>query len=322
MVWKLKIQSVINESFCSIYIHDLPLVKVGLYFKNKYHIKLIADQHEYFAEYISKASHMTSFLGKIIYKISKWENYEIKYLNQSDLLISVLKPLCTLYQKKLSLNSSSIITLPNTPLKKMYLEFEKDIQVLNKYMKDKKYRVIFISSFLGKERQLNLMIDAIPYIVKKIPNFKFMILGQLHYSYDLISHIKANRVEHYVEVLGKVPINLLPSYLCCSSIGLNIHDLKMGKEIHETVFTKFFQYVALNNAVITTRMRYMSSLVEKYKIGYVVEENPKDIASAIIEMMTKPNLLEYYIDNTKKVKDIFWEETSLNWQKAIINLLR
>ena len=105
------------------------LVFLALYFKKKYNSKLICDQHEFYSNWIDKTAHMNTILGKIISRMSDWEKYERRYLNLADIVITVAKPLELNYIEKY--NIKNIITVPNTPTKRIFnqqniKEFEQD----------------------------------------------------------------------------------------------------------------------------------------------------------------------------------------------------
>ena len=92
--WKKHIKKLFNiYTYDAIHIHDLPLSKVGYYFKKKYGCKLICDQHEFYSNWIKETAHMNTLFGKLISRLSNWEDYEKKYLKLADLIITVAKPL-------------------------------------------------------------------------------------------------------------------------------------------------------------------------------------------------------------------------------------
>ena len=321
--WKKKAISLIPtiKNFSCVYIHDLPLSKVGLIIKNKYNVKLICDQHEFYSDWIVRTKHMKSFAGKIILLFSNWKKYECEMLLKSDLNITVTDKLLEKYLSATSINKEKIVTLPNTPMKEYYKNPELiDPNIEKLFKSNKSTRAIYVGANFSFERGLNLMIDAIPEIVKSFPNFKFMLLGKIHSSYDIKSHIEKNKVEQYVEIIGMVPNNLIPSYLACSSIGVNLH-VPNSLEAHNSISTKIYQYIASNLLIVSSECKLMAELVRENKIGSVFEYTSKDLAKTIIQILESDSFLKECIANTQNVKNVFWENTSQEWIEKVKKVL-
>lgn len=305
------------NTFDAVYVHDLPLSRVGASLKSRYGMKLICDQHEYYTDWIRQTHHMNTGIGRIVSRLSDWDAYEAKYLNKADLVVSVLEPLCELYRNKYPGLKDKVVNLPNTPAGSIYRDFSPNESISALYRQGKQYRAIYIGAQLTRERRLDLMIDAIPTIVSKLPDFRFMVLGREHRSYDIRGHIERLGIAEYVEMVGRVPFEEIPDYLACSSLGINVHDLNAGREVHESIFTKVYQYLGMHNAVLSTELRAMADLIRRYNIGEVVESSPEAIAQSVIRVLGDQEMLGIYIKNTYQIKDFFWEDSSGTWLERI-----
>ncbi len=104
-----------KEQFHFIHIHDLPLSKTGSQLARKYNLKLICDQHEYYSNWIVRTRHYNAGIGKIIRTFSNWTQYERKYLQKADLVITVADSLKEIYISRVKVSPEKVITLPNTP---------------------------------------------------------------------------------------------------------------------------------------------------------------------------------------------------------------
>jgi glycosyltransferase involved in cell wall biosynthesis len=317
MIRKVKNKCNIKE-YSIIYAHDLPLAGLGSKIRPSNCKILISDQHELYSDYIANSPKFTGTLGKIVIRLSNWKKFEKNVLLMSDLVITVHKELQEEYHLKYGIPNQKIVVLPNTP--KRYYDNDQiiDDKVIKKYLPGKQSRVIFIASRLTKERNIEMIINSIPKIKQTIPDFKFMLLGEKHPSYDLDSHVRSLNLENTVEHIGLVPSYKLISYLKCSSIGLNIHNIYAGKAIHNTILTKFYLYLSQNLPIITSNLIKMAEMVEKNKIGFIVEQNPDDLADKIITLLSNKELLEKLKENTTRVKDVFWENTSNEWKNAML----
>ncbi len=322
-MWEREAMRVIHENgpFEMIYIHDLPLSEVGIRIKRKLGIKLVCDQHEFYSDWIVRAKHMNTTTGKIVKALSNWKKFEAYALREADLVVSVTPELCANYIREITGLDHKIVSLPNTPMKKIYLDPALlDQKVIEKYKDQKAYRAIYVGATISFERGLDLMIDAIPAIVEKIPEFRFMVLGNVHSSYDILAHIEKNKVSQYVEMIGKVPNNLVPTYLSCASIGLNLHD-PHSAEINNTIPTKIFQYIALGLSVVSTDCKLITELVNEQSIGEIIGHSAESLAEHIISMLESPEKTEVYQANTEKLDSFFWETTSQEWMGKMKELL-
>jgi len=132
--WKREINKLILKyNIKAIHVHDLPLSKVGYYFKKKFGCKLICDQHEFYSDWIKKTAHMNTKFGKIVSFFSNWEKYEKRYLELADLVITVAKPLEKNYLEKYSIAKDKIITVPNTPSKNIYNHNNVNKKIIESY---------------------------------------------------------------------------------------------------------------------------------------------------------------------------------------------
>lgn len=303
-----------------IYTHDLPLSSVGVWVQRRYKSRLVCDQHEFYTDWIRQTHHMNTLLGKIVSLLSNWNLYERKYLTKADLVISVLEPLCDLYAQHYPEIKNKIIHLPNTPLQRLYKNRPEDPELRARFIKEANWRLVYVGSTLTKERRIDLIMDALPKVKERIPELKLLILGQVHRSFDLINSIKQNGLENVVEYEGRVPFERIPEYLKYCQIGLNMHDLSAGREVHESIFTKVFHYIGAHLAVVTTRLRVMSELVMNREIGIIVDDNSDDLASNLIELLQDRTTLKKYQENTKKCDDLFWEKTSRYWLEQMQRL--
>ena len=96
--WYRFLDSILKkEQFHFIHIHDLPLSKTGYQLARKHNLKLICDQHEYYSNWIVRTRHYNTGMGKIIRTFSNWTQYERKYLQKADLVITVADSLKEIY---------------------------------------------------------------------------------------------------------------------------------------------------------------------------------------------------------------------------------
>ena len=90
--WRKFINEIFSlHSFDALHIHDLPLLKVGIEMKKRYHIPVISDLHENWPAYLRIAEHTKSLIGRILSPDKKWTIYEKEFLLHADQIIVVVE---------------------------------------------------------------------------------------------------------------------------------------------------------------------------------------------------------------------------------------
>jgi len=301
--WKKQIKKLHETySFEAIHIHDLPLSKVGYYFKRKYGLKLICDQHEFYSNWIKETAHMNTFLGKIISRLSDWESYEKKYLNLADLVITVADPLKENYITQHKIHKEKIITIPNTPSKKTYKLQNVDQRIIEEYRND---FVLFYAGGIDVLRGIDTAIIALKDLKEQIPNIKLVLCGRITKPYDPFKTAKKYGVSELIDFKGWMDEEQLPSYIAASKICFFTPPANRD-EINKTIATKIYQYAIMQKPVIVSDAKMMKEFVEGNGLGISVEtNNSKQFASAVLKIA---NNTDQYV-NINMDRNWYWEET-------------
>lgn len=307
--WRSFIARLFKENhFDAIHVHDLPLASVGYYFKKKYEVKLVCDQHEFYSNWIVHTAHYNTFLGKIVKALSPWKKYERKYLNKANLVVTVEEPLRQIYINDVGIPPEKIICVPNTPSAKLFSPENIDDQIINKFEND---FVIFYAGGIDILRGIDVAIRALPLIMAEIPNVKIVLCGKIIKPYDPFRLAKELGVERHLQFEGWAPIEKLPSYIKASEMCFFTPPTNRD-EIHNTIATKIYQYPQFGKPVIVGQARMMKEFVEKHQIGYTIDErSPSEFAEKVIYYFRNhKNESERINKNCSLIKDQFvWEGT-------------
>jgi len=307
-IWSRYIERFIIENQIDIlHIHDLPLADIGVKMKLKYKIKLVCDQHEYWSKWIVLTSHYNDFLGKIVKFFSNWEKYERENLKVADLLITVEEPLRQLYLTKIAIDSKKIIKVPNTPLREIFNENNIDTKVKEIYGNN---FVLFYAGVVDVLRGLRTVVHALPTIAEEIPNVKFLIAGREAKGSNLLKEAQEINVDKYIEFLGWLPLERLPSFIAASDVCINIPPV-ISDYRNKIVPTKVYQYMAMRKPVIVGQSEFLKDFVSKYNIGFVINElDSKDLAKKIIQLNRYKHISKGISANYEKIAEKFyWEVT-------------
>jgi glycosyltransferase involved in cell wall biosynthesis len=307
-IWRKFVSEIIEkEHFDIIHVHDLPLASVGYFFKRKYGMKLICDQHEFYSNWIVYTAHYNTPVGKVIKWLSPWEKYERKYLNKADLVITVEEPLRSAYIEQVGVDPDKIICLRNTPSRKDFNDGNMDRSIVDRF-KDR--FILFYAGGMDILRGIDVAIQALPQIKMEIPHVLLLLCGNIRKPYDPLALAKKLGVSDQVRFEGWSPIEKLPSYIAASDVCF-FTPPSNREEIHRTIATKIYQYLQVGKPVIVGQARMMKDFVEKHGIGYVIDEKkPEEFAQAVIDYYQNyATESERIRDNCFKIRNAYrWED--------------
>lgn len=307
--WRRFVHGIYKDyQFDVLHVHDLPLSKVAYQFKENSNIKMVCDQHEFYSNWIVDTAHYNTFQGKIVKGLSNWKRYEKKMLSSADLVITVAEPLREQYLKTYSLDPQKIVTLPNTPSKKVFSQKNVDVSLFSQY--EAYFSVLYFGG-LDILRGLDNVIRAIPLINKHVPNFKLLLAGPSYGGYDPLKTAHSEGVEEYVDFMGWINLDQIPSLISVSQVG--IFTPPSGRtEINKTIATKNYQFLVMQKPMIVGRAKYMKEFSEANQIGISVnEDDPEDIAKGIIKMAEDEDFRKMLIANCREIGgNYYWESTS------------
>jgi glycosyltransferase involved in cell wall biosynthesis len=303
--WKKEIEKIyLQYQIEAIHVHDLPLSKVGYYFKKKFGCKLICDQHEFYSDWIKKTAHMNTAIGKIVNKLSNWGKYEKKYLELADLVITVAEPLRENYLKKYKIHKSRIITVPNTPARRIYNLNNVDTSITERYKTD---FIIFYAGGIDILRGIDTAIIALKKIKKVIPNAKVLLCGKIVKPYNPLKTAKQYDLEDSVIFNGWINEVELPSYIAASDICFFTPPANR-EEINKTIATKIYQYAVMHKPMIVSDAKMMKEFVVNNNLGVAIKSGDSNgFAEAVIKIAGNKN--KYLPNNIKIDEELFWEKT-------------
>lgn len=166
--------------------------------------------------------------------------------------------------------------------------------------KIKKHQLLFLGHLL-KKQGLQMVLEAIPVIVKKIPDFKFMILGGGEYEIELKRLTKELGIQKYVDFKGWIKDRKVIDTTLGESAAAIVVYVPEKEKIHNFSYygdpIKIKEYLASGLPVILTDVPHNAREIEKKKCGIVVNYKKEDIANAVIKILSNEKELKIYRDN-------------------------
>lgn len=163
-----------------------------------------------------------------------------------------------------------------------------------------------------KKQGIQHIIGAVPLIIKKIPNFKFVIIGGGDYMNTLKKQTEKLRVTKYILFLGYIKDNTeIENLLTKCALAVAPYEREIEGLISYTYFAdpgKIKLYLAAGLPVIMTDVPYNAKDLVKNQCAKIVELNDKDITKAILDLMTNDKRLdEYRINAVKYASKFDWD---------------
>jgi glycosyltransferase involved in cell wall biosynthesis len=142
---------------------------------------------------------------------------------------------------------------------------------------------------------LDLVIRAIPDILKRVPDIKLLIVGEGEFSNELKKMLDKMELNHCVRFLGKRQYIEIPKILSECKIGLATYP---QIDLMQYAFTlKLIEYMSSGLPVITTNVGDSAQIIKDSDAGYVVDYNTKLFSKAVIELIENENLWHSMSEN-------------------------
>lgn len=157
---------------------------------------------------------------------------------------------------------------------------------------------------------VQLVLDALPDVVKQIPDVKFFIIGMGKYKKALEEKSAALHLQRHVSFLGYMETHEeVEEELASADLAVAMYSKELDVWSYYADPSKIKTYLAAGLPVITTDVTYIARSLEKAKCGIVVPYDSKKLAYAIIEMFSHKTKLNEFSKNALTFSQQFdWEK--------------
>lgn len=181
-----------------------------------------------------------------------------------------------------------------------------------------KHMLVYMGHLIEKQG-VQLVLDAIPDIIKEIPDFKFLVIGTGDYESVLKQKVCELNVESFVEFTGYIEDHReIENLLAKSACAVALYNKKIDHWTYYADPGKIKAYLAAGLPVIITDVPQIAREIENHKCGFIVEYNKDDLASAVLFLLKDEKLNKDYRENADKfVKQFDWGEIFMQYLQAI-----
>lgn len=164
----------------------------------------------------------------------------------------------------------------------------------------KKHQLLFLGHILEKQG-IQKVLESIPIIVRKIPDFKFVILGGGEYEANLKKLAQSLKIEKYVEFRGWIKERkIIDTTLGESAAAIVVYVPEKEARYNFSYYgdpIKIKEYLSSGLPVILTNVPHNAKEIEKRKCGIVVRYQKEEIANAVIKLLSNEQTLREYREN-------------------------
>lgn len=189
----------------------------------------------------------------------------------------------------------------------------------NKFTYYDKFKVnSFLIGYIGrlsKEKGIINFINAIPCVVKKKNNVKFLVIGDGALKKEVEIYINKNNLCNYVRFVNWIPNNNIPKYL-------HELDLLVLPSYTEGLPNIILEAMACGTPVLATAVGAIPDLVVEGVTGFMMENNsPECIAANIIRSMEDHTILRIAQNARKFVEREFSFEAAVGrWETVLTKI--
>ena len=204
-----------------------------------------------------------------------------------------------------------IVVVTNTEDSDYFANLPIDESVMKDYADN--FILLYVGAF-SPHRGLETVIHAMPSILEKIPNARFLLVGDGFTRRELEWLVENLGLTERVTFAGYQPFEALPTYIRHSDVCVIPHI--STPQIEMTMPNKIFQFMVCGGPVLVSSTRPMMRVVRDAECGLIFEErNPASLAEEAIKLGDE-RLRQRLGENGKRaVADRY------NWQKTVEILL-
>jgi len=279
-----------------IHAHDLNTLFPGYLLAVKSNTSLLYDAHELFLEQPLK-------LPVRIF----WTFIESIYIKKANFVIAENRSRAEHLNHKYKLKNISHVS--NMQYYRPYVKSNILREILDIPL-DKK--IILYQGLIKKSRGLDTLFE----VSCKLPQYMFVVMGSGPYMGELKKLI-TNRQSNNFKVLDSVPWNQLPEYTSSADLGISILK-NINLNHYYALSNKIFEYLSAGLPIIFSDFPEMRKIVQKYHVGYVVNEtNLNDIVEKISKILSDSNMWQ-----TMHINALNAVKKNLNWEKESYKLIK
>ena len=273
---------------------------------------------------IANTKYRKNFDLKLVKHIyNKIKTNETNLMKKSDLIITLSDSMKKELRKR-NIKEKKIKIIPNCTDTDLLQPVETNLKLKN----DLKLNGKFVIGYIGRlswYEGIDILIKAIPFVLKKIQNIKVVLIGNINKDY--LKYLKQLsrelNISKYILLLSAIPHREITKYYSIIDIivlpRLNLNVSRLVTPL------KPLESMALKTLVIASDLPALRFTIKPRNTGDLFKaEDPEDLASKIIFYLINPEekrkieeLARSYVE-----ENFSWKRVVPNYEKIYFNLLK
>ena len=148
---------------------------------------------------------------------------------------------------------------------------------------------VFIGHLI-RQQGLHLLLESMPLILEKLPDFRLLIIGSGEYETELKDIVRRLVIQDNVVFLGAITDSLrLAEIMKKSHLGVALYEeLEESDTAYYADSTKIKTYLAMGLPVIISDVPHNAREIERNNCGIVVSTAPERISAGILGLLRHP----------------------------------
>lgn len=263
----------------AIHAHDLYLFGACIRAGKKLKIPVVGDMHENWVEALKHYKWSTSFPGKLVVNIQKWDRLELEWSAAVDHLIVVIEEMADrLRQRGISDGHMSVV--PNTVNLDEFSSWP--LEQLEQF-RALRPRILYTGG-MDLHRGLEDPIRAMPRILESIPDAELILVGDGAARRELESLTGSLGLDDHVRFEGWQEQSRVKSFMAHADIGLIPH--KKTEHTDHTIPHKLFHYMHMRLPCMVSNCLPLQRIVSETGCGRIYTSgSSEELASGLINLL-------------------------------------
>jgi glycosyltransferase involved in cell wall biosynthesis len=279
LFWTLRV--VKKNSIDIIIVRDLPLALCGVIVGRIMKRPVILDMAENYSFMVDEIWRYEpfnpfNFIVRNRFIVRLIEKIALKAVD--NILVVVEESMDRLLSMGVEKNRVAIVS--NTPDLEAFKRKSVELEEHDRQLLKDRYVIIYVGG-LEIGRGLEQVIDALPAVVKKVPDILFLIFGRGNAEKVLTEKIKQYGLSKHVILKGWINFEQVPSFISASNVGIIPHYV--SDHTNHTISNKLFDYMSKGLPVIASSAKPMVRIIEEEKCGLIYSDT-RGLSDALIQL--------------------------------------
>ena len=213
----------------------------------------------------------------------------------------------------IEMNGKNVIIIPQGVDSNLMKPLSKDLILQNKIGIESNDKVVMYLGSIHSISGLPIILEYLPDIIKKIPNFKLLVVGGGAHLENLKQLSKKLSIEKFVIFTNYVPYLEIPKY--CSLADLCINPFEVTDMTKKLSPVKIFDLLACGKSILATPLDGLLFDFPK-ESNILIYSELENFKEKIISLLNDENLNSFGINGRKFVEENYtWENVANRFLK-------